>query len=390
MLKKGKFKLFSYIIEEHLLFYKSLNRTKKILAFSIIETKGYYPLISILNKFLNKRFLKSFSIQLNVNDREKKIIILNFDEKKKGSIIRFFNLIHQKLSNAHEDIHFLKKKILEKTFLSILMNDFDSNVSISRIHDSITIKNDIESNFYYFYELSLNLLDNRSTFIHNFLKLSKNFNQSGYLIFNLKKDFNDNLIVIPLFIAIRNTHDPLNTFENQINKFYEYSIIKKQKIEVNEIHLILWRFNIFNNYFLFEDVSELFKNENKYNFEDLTMFNSQFEYNLLKKNIKFKRLNKNLILIEHKALLFTAINMDYDLTLRILKKYCLNYFIFLLILNNEEYNLMLEIDEIQLLKNIKIMNPSQFSEIELEVFKNNNLLKNTQVDRNILSRIVRM
>ena len=210
------------------------------------------------------------------------------------------------------------------------------------------------------------------------------------MIFNFNKDLYDNLLVIPSFIAVRNTHEPLNTFENHINKFYKYCIIKKQKIEVNEIHCVLWRINLFNNYIFFEDVSELFKSEDKYNFTDLSMFNSQIEYNLLKQNIKFKRLNKNLILIEQKALFFAANHMDYDLILRILKKYCLNYFIFFLIMNEKDYELMLDIDEIHLLNNIKIMNPSQFSEIKLEVFKNNNFLKNTQVNRNILSRIVRM
>ncbi|MFX1339923.1 MAG: hypothetical protein ACFFDK_15030, partial [Promethearchaeota archaeon] len=61
MVKKGKFKLLSYVIEDQLIFYKSLNRNKKILAFSIIEVESFFPLLQILKDYLEKRILKYFS-----------------------------------------------------------------------------------------------------------------------------------------------------------------------------------------------------------------------------------------------------------------------------------------------------------------------------------------
>ena len=60
MVKKGKFKLLSYVIEDQLIFYKSLNKNKKILAFSIIEAESFFPLLQILSDFLRKRFIKYF------------------------------------------------------------------------------------------------------------------------------------------------------------------------------------------------------------------------------------------------------------------------------------------------------------------------------------------
>ena len=91
MVRKGKFKILSYIVEEYLIFYTSLNRNKKILAFSIVETKDFYPLISILNNFLKKGFLNCYSIQIDISQRDNKFFILNFEDYRKERIIKFFN-----------------------------------------------------------------------------------------------------------------------------------------------------------------------------------------------------------------------------------------------------------------------------------------------------------
>ena len=43
--KKGKYKLLSYLVDEHLIFYKNLINPKKFIAFSFLEVKKFYPLI---------------------------------------------------------------------------------------------------------------------------------------------------------------------------------------------------------------------------------------------------------------------------------------------------------------------------------------------------------
>ena len=77
MIRKGKFKLFSYIVEDFLIFYKSINRNKKIISFSILESEDFFPLITILNNFLKQRFLNYYSIQISTTKRNKKLFFLN-------------------------------------------------------------------------------------------------------------------------------------------------------------------------------------------------------------------------------------------------------------------------------------------------------------------------
>ena len=391
MLRKGKFKLFSYIIDEYLLYYRSLNRKKKLLAFSIIETKEFQPLISILNKFLSKKYLNCYSIQLDVNEQDKNFLILNFEDNKKERIIKFFNLIRQKILGNGRDLHFLKGSDLEKRFKSIIIKEFASSSSILKNHDKIIIKNESKTTFYTFYFINLDKSENKITFIHNFLKLTRTFNQNGHLIFNIKTNFMNNIIVSPFFISKSENEDGQNKFEEELNEIYKYDLIEKQKIEKSKIYLILWRFNINNNRsYFFNNVYELFLDENQYNFKDLHTFNTQFESNLLKKKLKFKRLSKDLLFIEQDILFFTTSHFNPELLCKLLERYYSKYFIYFLLLNERDYNELIEIGTINLLDNVKVINPSLFSYLNLNEFKSKSLLKNTQVDGNILSRIVRM
>ena len=180
MVKKGKFKLLSYVIEDQLIFYKSLNKNKKILAFSIIEAESFFPLLQILSDFLRKRFIKYFSIQLKIHEENKKIFLLNFEEINKNEINKLYNLIYQKVNNNKNQLTFLKKASLEKMFLNIFNKKNTSNLSISKSQDSILIKNHKFSTVYNFYTLNLNRVQTKSSFIHNFVNLASSFNINGY------------------------------------------------------------------------------------------------------------------------------------------------------------------------------------------------------------------
>ena len=390
MTKKGKFKLLSYINEDFLIFYASLNRNKKILAFSIIEARDFYPLISILNGFLNKGFLSYYSMQIDIKNFKKKIYVLNFEDYKKERIIKIFNIIYQKIKKKKITIQFLKNKRLEKKFLNLLIKNSDSKISLLKKNGSIVIKENKKSSNLNFYNIDFSNHIIKSTFITNFSKLSKNFDRKGNLIFNIKKNFSGNLITAIYYLDISNNHKSKVNFENEVNNFYNHYILRKQKIGLRDFYRILWRYKISDKFYLFNEISELFLKEYQYNLQDLSKFNRQFEYNLLKNQIKFKRLNKNLLFIEQGVLFLSTTHLDADLILRILKKYCLKYFIYILIFNESDFNELLKIENINMMENIKIMSPKEFFNLNYDVFKKNLFLKNTKINGNILSRVVRM
>ena len=77
MTRKGKFQLLSYLIDENLIYYKSLNKNKKIIAFAMFETIKINSVIPTLNQFLKKRIIKYYTIQLNTLEIDKIIIKRN-------------------------------------------------------------------------------------------------------------------------------------------------------------------------------------------------------------------------------------------------------------------------------------------------------------------------
>jgi len=116
MVKKGKYKLLSFFIEDNLLFYKSLNKNKKFIAFSIFECSDFHPSFNILTDYLKKRFLNYFSIQMDSNENSKTLFIICFQDKDKDAIIKIFHLLHQKLQETKSDINFLGHDIFQQFY----------------------------------------------------------------------------------------------------------------------------------------------------------------------------------------------------------------------------------------------------------------------------------
>ena len=365
-----------------------MNRRKKIVAFSILETENFFPLITILNEFLYQRLIYYYSIQINVNEKNKKIFFINFEDKKKDEILRFFNIIHQKLINIRPKIIFLSKDHLENTFLKIISKNLNLDINILK-KPELMIKDNGISTYVDIYDLIINVNENDPTFFHDILHLLKNLNRQGYLIINFKRDPIYKINFLCHFIDMRKENN-LEHLETEINKFLGYELLKKKKIGISKFHHLLWRLGFSNHTNIFNNFSGLFTNKNYYNFKELSRFNTQFEHRLLKNNLKFKRINQNLLFIEQRYLFYTSHNLDYKLMLKILIKYYSKYFICFLILNEITYDNLRKIEEINLLNNVKLMDPIKFLKLSMDFFRNNVFLKNPQIDSNILSRVVRM
>jgi len=391
MVRKGKFKLFSYIVDDFLIFYKSINRTKKIISFSILESEDFFPLITILNNFLKQRFINYYSIQMSTTKRNKKLFFLNFEDKTKDRIIKVFNLIYQKLNPFKNKIQFLVKDQLETTFLNIIFKNFSSNINGLKVSESLLIKDEDDSQYIDIYNINLNNIDKKNVFFLNFINLLTKLNRNGHLIINFRRVFDDKIQFSTSFMDVRKELKDLIRFETEINDFFNYDIIKRKKIGFNKIFLLLWRYGSTDYFYEFSNYSDLFLgSKNSSDFKNITKFNIQFEHNLVNKEIKFKRLNQNLLFINQHTLFYTAPNLDYKAILTILKKYYSKYFLYFLILNEFEYSKLLEINGITMLDNVKLLSLNEFSHFNFKVFKNNHVLKNTQIDSDILSGVIRM
>jgi len=251
MAKKGKFKLLSYVIEDNLIFYQSLNHKKKLLAFSLIKVKSFYPLIVIANNLLKKRIIKYYSIQISVQNNNEIVFILFFEGKVKDEIIKLYNMISHEFNKHYENYYILINEDLEETFLDILNIPLTQNISVLRKNDSLMLKNHKSLSINYFYILNLNKIQNKNSFIHNFLSFTKGINSKGFLIFNLKMDQEDQIVIGCFFVEQYDKFHINDHFLKNVNDFYKNDLLIKQELNFNNIFGILWRYGISKNIFSF-------------------------------------------------------------------------------------------------------------------------------------------
>lgn len=369
MVKKGKYQLLSYLVDRYLIFYKSFNRHKKIVAFAMFEANSFSLVIPILNEFLKKRFIQYYSIQLNTLQEGKKICILNFEEIKKENIVRLFNLIHQKFTEMNPSVKFHEELILEQKFLELILTKADSDTRVTKLSESILIVNNNTSIQLDFFSINLDKLDSQDAFIHNFVNIINNFNRKGYLTINFLCD-NDEEIKFSLYFTelIIKKEDSFNT-EININSFFNCNVMKRQSIRIKEFHNYLWRKGISNNSFLMKFYSHLFLGNNKNDSLDLLKFNQEFEQNLLNNNVKFIRFSNYLLFIEKTFLFLTMSKLKSEFIQRIIQKYLPKYFMYILILNDQDAKKLLEIKIFTSLKNVQILNLDKFSNLDFKIFK---------------------
>lgn len=369
MVKKGKYKLLSYFIEDHLIFYKSINKAQNFIAFSIFEVNDFYPAFSILLDYLKKKFLNYFSIQLDYYEKSRILFILSFQDKNKNSIVKIFHLLHQKLYELISDINFLERNKLNHDFFDIIVQELNPDMEISKTKDSLLLLNDKIPTILQIYTIDLNLMQKEDFFINNFLRLLNDYNRKGNLVFNICYDANENLVLSSFLVEPRKIESEIINFEKEINSFYGYPLIIKRELEIKHIWNLIWRIGPFNSSVSLENVPNLFSSKEETRFKDLTHLNSSFEEILLANLIKFKRINPNLLFINPKSLFFTFDTINFELILKILKKYIKKYIIYILVLNKKDYEDLFKIEKIRLLDNIKIMNSTDFFNFDFNSLK---------------------
>jgi len=378
MVRKGKFKLFSFLIEKYLLYNKSINKNHKLVAFSILETNNLLKIIPLLNDFLLNKFLHYYSVQISVPKNRRKSIILTFIENDKSKIDKFFNLIFQRIREYDKSIKFLKFHNLEKQFFRILSNKINNDLCALNLGDSLILKQGEQSRFLHFYEINCDFIQNEKVSLHNILKALNDFNQKGYLIFNIKVNNMGKIVSNAYFVDIRHEKrlESLD-IEEEINILFNCEIFKKSVMPLNRLYCILWRTNFSENFYDLALDSNLFLSLSQFNFQDLSKFCVQFEKSLCLNQIAFHRLKSNLYFIEEEFLFLILDVYNPNEISSILEKFFSKYYIFILILDLLEYNKLIKSTEIRLLENIKTLNFKDFTKFNVSNLRNEYILKNT-------------
>jgi len=378
MVRKGKFKLFSFLIEKHLIYYKSINKNKKLVAFSILKINNLLRVIPLLNDFLLNKFLYYYSIQINVPKNRRKIIILTFVGNDRSKIDKFFNLIFQKMREYDKSIKFLKTHNLERQFFHILSDKINNDINTLKMGDSLILKQDENLQFLNCYEISCDFMLNDTVSLHNLLKGLSNFNQKGYLIFNMKALNSGVIVSNAYFLDVRYEKDcKSRDIEQEVNNLFNCEIFKKSAIHLNHLYSILWRANFSEIFYNITQDSDIFLSLSQYNFQDLSKFSIQFDKALRLNQIDFHQLKPNLYFIEEK-ILFLILDLYNPVEIsRILEQFFSKYYIFILILNMDEYNKLIQSNEIRLLENIETLNFKDFIKFNINNLKNEYVLKNS-------------
>lgn len=369
MFKKGKYRLFSYFIENYLIYYKSIKKNHKIIAFAICEYLEFKSIELILDDFLKKRVIHYFSIQIDTEGKSEKILLLNFEDYKKENIIKSFNIVKQFLAEIEKPVKFLKEKFLERKYLEIFLQEINSNTSISKLSEAIAISTENELKFFNFYNIDLDLIEQRKSFISNLLNLISNFGRRGFLIFNFQIDYNEEIKIFAYFVDICEKSKNISNIENKINSIFHCNLICRQDIKIQEIFNYFWRLGVTDTFFSLNDFYTLFFiKKNSYSLDFLNT-NNLIEENLVKNQTEYIRLNPNLLFIEQNYLFIILENLDSEYIHRILKDHYPKFFIYILILNNLGYYKLLEMDLIKTLENVIIIHPKEIQKLNYQEFK---------------------
>lgn len=369
MVKKSKYKLFSYLIENHLIYYKSIRENSKLIAFAILEYLDYNSIESIINDLLRKRVIQYYSIQIEPNDKHKKILLVNFEESKKERIIKAFNIVQQSLLETDEITKFLKEKALEKAFLATFYQKINSNTSINKNSESIIVTSEKSSTVLNFYTIDLDLIENTHTFISSFLNLATNFRKKILLIFNFKIDNSEMIKISSYFVWQSDNVNKSPDLENRVNNFFRCNLIKRQNTKIKMLFHFFWRLGINDIFFFLNDFYELFNSNSSHISPSLLEINQLFEKNLSINHIEYVRLSKNLLFIEQDNVLLILQNLKCEYIHKIVEKYYSKYFVYILILNDLEYKELLEMETIKLVKNINVINPQEIHKFNYKEFK---------------------
>ncbi|MFW9970333.1 MAG: hypothetical protein ACFFDF_09045 [Candidatus Odinarchaeota archaeon] len=371
MIKKSKYRLFSYLIENYLIYYKSIRKKSKIISFALLKSQNYTSVESVLNDLLRNRIIQYYSIQIENNNNTELLILLNFEEDKKEKVIKAFNFVKQKLDEINKPISFLREKVLEEKLFTIIFQEHNSNGTIKRSSDSILISSNNKSKILSFFTIDFKVIENKISFLSNFLNLITDIGEIGFLILHFRIENGEDIRFYPYFILESRNNKIVNDFENKVNNFFHSSLLKRHNMKIKTFCNIIWRLGINHTSFSLNDYYDLFFSKNLSYSSDFLEINESFEDNLIKNQIEYIRLSQNLLFIEQRYIFLILENLDSEYIYKIIEKYYSKYFIYILVSDNLANKELDKIKSIKLIESIKIVNRSEIRDFDYKEFKTN-------------------
>jgi len=376
--KKGKFKLFSFLLENCLIYYKSINKSNKLIAFSILECDNFLRIVKPLNEFLLNKYLFYYSIQLNIPQKRKTVIIISLIGENRNNIDKFFNMIKAHINNIDKSVSFLKNRKLKRNFLRVLSNNIDGGANSMKKQNSLVLKYGNNLKFIQIHQIDCDNLKNQMIPLRSLLKALKNLNQKGYMIFNVRTNNFEEIETNAYFLDIKHDVDSnVINLEKEINQLYDCKLFKKINPNISNLYRILWRVNVSDNFYAINNDADIFFSLSYFNFQDISKFNTQFVKNLQLNKLNYYRLKPNLFFIEEKILFLILEDNKLKEIKKLLENFFSQYFIFILILNQKEHRKLIESNEVGLLDNLKILSFKDFAMFDILELSKDNLLKNT-------------
>lgn len=356
MSRKGKFNLLSFLIEEKLIFYKSINKTKKLIAFSILSSKNIPKVLVILNKMLKKRLIRSYSIQIKTDSKSRERIFLYFEDQEKERILTTFNLIHQKLNTEIKALRFFKKGNLKREFFKIFSNKITPYSDVIIDKESIRIHYDQKSLLIKCYQIKINLIHDRIEFIPSLIQLLNKLNSYGFLIFNVRINNYDEITLNSYYLRIsKKEKDQDLNLENEINSLYDTPIFKAINVKFHSFYKILWRKALSLEFSVVKDLLNLFLTYSVYDFQNSNLFINQLLRMFQLNQIEVHKLNSNLLLLDKQSALYLIINnAEMSLLEKVITQYKTTHKIYLINISTKDYNNS-ELNKIESIPNLKLL-----------------------------------
>jgi len=353
--KKGKFKLFSYINENGIIYYKSLNKVNKMLAFSLIELplmEFSCQFLEVLVNLLKKRLIFYFSLQIRPDEQEKTLIIIAFKEKSKDEVIKCLNIARNEIIKSRVSFHFLKKKEVETRFFEVMFPSIRPKTSITLDSSICIIRQEDKVREFNLYSIDCNALERNKIPLYNLINLTKNLDQTGYFILNVELTIHETCTSDLYFLSLRHQKEELIDFKEEINSILDFNLLNLIKFKLEKVLSVLWRYKVSD----FKSNSINFLKQFIYQTYFLTVheFDNKFEQVLSDNKVKFLKLSDRLFFIEQQILIIALHQLDIDYLMKILKKFYSIYLIFILVFTNDDYQKLLKVDRITALKDLQI------------------------------------
>ncbi len=367
--QKGKFSLFSYFLEKALIFYSSLNKTKKLMAFGIFKVhdiQDFAKIVEFLNGFFEKSCLYSFAIQKRFQNREKiQLLIVSFSNESKSQILQDYEKLLENFGKANVMLSVMENEALKDYFFSIFnlaLNELFSSAKLGRNRLGIFIKHDTTL-------IKLSIYNFILTSTDNYLNLCQFLTDRelyGDLIFSVSNTSKGERIESLFFAEIKKDDKKNLDLVKEINNFFKSERIVSEFLPKNlKVFAtnFLWRLPIvYENSNTFSSIVNIERKKPQLKEQII----SKLEQELSKQKIEFQPLKENFYLINKKYLFVIVARVTLKELGVIIKENISLYSIYLLFPEDKEYAKLKNYTHITEIKNLKILNLEAFNNLNYD------------------------